>query len=102
MHSLFLPKAQDRNSDGDISITPSKPRIEPIARSSWPKWAIEIAESWKKGIRRDSDAGLGDTIVHVVGDANSERFKTWFSEKFGKSCGCTDRQKWLNARFPYL
>jgi len=64
-------------------------------------WAKEMAESWKNGIHRESDSGLGDTAVHLIGDANSAKFKHWFEEKFGRSCGCTDRQKWLNRKFPY-
>jgi hypothetical protein len=41
-------------------------------------------------------------VVHVIGDTRSERFKEWFQEKFGQSCGCTERQAWLNRKFPYL
>lgn len=39
--------------------------------------------------------------MHLIGETRSERFKTWFARKFGKSCGCSDRQNWLNRRFPY-
>jgi len=42
-----------------------------MARSAWPDWAQDVANSWDKGLRRTEDAGLGDTLVHMIGDANS-------------------------------
>jgi hypothetical protein len=59
---------------------------------------------WVRAIarfRRDGDTGIGDTIVHLLGDTRSEKFKKWFARKFGRSCGCVERQRWLNRRFPY-
>lgn len=72
----------------------SQPRIYPFER--WPEWAKDIAAA-----RQPGDAGLGDTVVHLIGDTRSENFKKWFQEKFGRSCGCTERQAWLNRLFPY-
>lgn len=71
-------------------------RVHPLPPSDWPAWAKDIAES-----RQPQDTGLGDTLVHVIGDERSAAFKEWFSKTFGKGCGCTARQRWLNARFPY-
>lgn len=62
----------------------------------WPAWAKELATD-----RQPNDIGLGDTMVHVIGDERSEKFKAMFREKLGKSCGCDSRQAWLNAKFPY-
>ena len=98
MHSIFLSQAPQGQKPGIVTPpTQSKSRIEPLARSEWPLWACAIAK-----FRQPGDIGLGDTVVHLIGDARSERFKTWFHRKFGKSCGCTERQRWLNRRFPYL
>jgi hypothetical protein len=101
MHSIFLPRASQMPSLEKrvvhTLIAQSKPRIQPVAKSDWPLWARAIAK-----FRREADTGLGDTIVHLIGDTRSERFQKWFQRKFGKSCGCTERQRWLNLRFPYL
>ena len=70
-----------------------------MAKPLWPVWAGKWATLAR--VFWPDDIGLGDTAVHIIGDARSARFKKWFEEKHGKSCGCTDRQRWLNARFPY-
>ncbi len=95
MRSLFLtPSGQGRKEGGIVSITPSKPRIEPMARSEWPLWA-RIAVKFRK----PGETGIGDTIHRMIPKADA--FKKWFDRKFGQSCGCTERQRWLNARVPY-
>lgn len=65
-----------------------------MARESWPVFIKTIARFQKPG-----EIGVGDTIHRLIPGADA--FKAWFEEKFGKTCGCTDRQRWLNARFPY-
>jgi len=99
MHSPFLPRATDprRPRERQITTHTAPPRIEPIAEADWPAWA-KIA-AWKA--REQQDLGLGDTIVRLIGNTRSAAFKKWFQETFGQSCGCTERQRWLNARFPY-
>jgi hypothetical protein len=77
-----------------VSMTPAPVLAIPYAQ--WPLWARAVAR-----FRHEGDIGLGDTVVHMIGDERSERFKKWFQRKFGKSCGCSDRQAWLNRRFPY-
>jgi hypothetical protein len=64
--------------------------------SEWPAWAKSIAEQ-----RQCEDTGLGDTLVHLIGESRSEKFREWFQIQVGRSCGCTDRQAWLNAHFRY-
>ena len=100
MHSPFLPQTGSKSTHG-ARIIVEKPRshIEPVPRTKWPIWAI-VAEQYSK-LFFPGDIGVGDTIVHMIGDARSERFKLWFQDRFGKSCGCTERQRWLNRRFPY-
>jgi hypothetical protein len=108
MHSAFLPRTGNEPQPTENGNSPSarriphseislpRPRVMPLPRSDWPLWARAIAK-----FRRPGDLGLGDTLVHLIGDARSNRFKKWFTRKFGKSCGCTERQRWLNRRFPY-
>lgn len=97
MHSVFLPQVRPGRAVRAVSVQPAKPRIEPIPRDQWPMWADWVALAQQAG-----DKGLGDTVIHIIGETNSERFKTWFQEKFGKSCGCKERQRWLNRRYPYV
>ena len=68
-----------------------------MARNLWPMAVVAVAR-----LRKEGDIGLGDTIVHLIGDKNSDRFKRLFHKIVGRTCGCADRQRWLNARFPYL
>jgi hypothetical protein len=79
-----------------IGVTiPSKGTLAlPFAR--WPDWAKDISQDRQLG-----DTGIGDTVVHLIGDSNSELFKGWFKVHLGTSCGCTERQRWLNLRYPY-
>lgn len=97
MNSAFLPIARSgQNPGGIVSIAQSKSRIEPMVRSDWPLFIQVIAKFQKSG-----EIGIGDTIVRLIGKDRSDAFKKWFERKFQKSCGCTDRQRWLNRRFPY-
>ncbi|HWD94100.1 MAG TPA: hypothetical protein VG938_17345 [Verrucomicrobiae bacterium] len=100
MHSIFLSQtlAHPRTGGSSAKVTVGIPvaRITSLSRDQWPLWAHAVAR-----FGRDSDVGLGDTIVHLIGGTRSERFKKWFGRKFGRSCGCVERQKWLNRRFPY-
>jgi len=101
MHSPFLPQSGHKSSHGaQIVVEKHRAPIEPIPRAEWPLWAI-AAEQYSK-LFFPSDVGVGDTVVHLIGEATSERFKQWFQDRFGKSCGCTERQRWLNGRFLYL
>jgi len=68
-----------------------------MAHSEWPKWALRIEKSPK---RQPSDIGVGDTLAHIIGDGFSAKFKR-ATGRMGINCGCTNRQRWLNARFPY-
>ncbi len=100
MHTVFLPyKARQTGiafATSFIAVAASVVRVRPLPMDQWPQWAKDLAQH-----RRPEDIGLGDTLVHLIGDARSETFKRWFKEKLGKSCGCTERQRWLNQRFPY-
>lgn len=100
MHTAFLPSKARQTSialaAAFVAVAAPMIRIRPLPMTQWPDWAKALAQD-----RQPADKGLGDTIVHVIGDARSEKFKSWFKEKFGTSCGCTERQRWLNQKFPY-
>lgn len=97
MHTVFLPGSNGRTSrDAHIIIHPTPPRNPPTPFNEWPLWAHVAAK-----FRHPEDHGLGDTIVHLIGDTRSERFKKWFSRKFGRTCACAERQRWLNHKYPY-
>ena len=104
MHSVFLPSKEWSRVDGrGTALRPAvvqapKPRVEPVPRAQWPLWAKALARS---RFHHAEDIGMGDTIVHLIGNTRSDRFKKWFERKFGRSCGCSDRQQWLNRLFPY-
>jgi hypothetical protein len=97
MHTIFLPRNDARSFRREkITIEPAPPRIPPTPLADWPTWTRVAAK-----FRHPEDRGLGDTLVHLIGDARSERFKKWFRRKFDRTCGCTERRRWLNQKFPY-
>lgn len=99
MHTVFLPRGNGPTSHSNaptIVIRPASPRNPPTPFTEWPLWARAAAK-----FRHPQDRGLGDTIVHLIGNTRSERFKKWFNRKFGRTCGCTERQRWLNQKYPY-
>jgi hypothetical protein len=100
MHTAFLPSKAGQTgialAASFIAVATPIIRIRPLPMDQWPAWAKDLAQD-----RQPEDAGLGDTIAHVIGDARSERFKKWFKEKLGATCGCIERQRWLNQRFAY-
>ena len=96
MHSVYLPNQRTTAQPGiKPAVAPPEP-VKPTPMNEWPAWTWLIMLA-----RKPEDKGLGDTVVHLIGDTRSDRFKAWFKEKFGKSCGCAERQRWLNRKFPY-
>lgn len=99
MNSIFLPSLFSvRPNQSSVTVAAFVPSVKPLAISEWPAWVKVLSKS---KYRRSEDSGLGDTLVHVMGDANSARFKKTFARLFGRSCGCTERQRWLNTKYPY-
>jgi hypothetical protein len=64
------------------------------ADSKWPMWAKIISKQKTK-----NDVGVGDTVSRLI--VGGESFKLWFKNRFGKSCGCAERQDALNKKYPY-
>jgi len=101
MHSAFLPSKARQTSialaTSFIAVAAPLIRVRPLPADQWPQWAKDIAKD-----SHPNDCGVGDTVVHIIGNARSEAFKNWFQQYFGRSCGCMERQRWLNQKFPYL
>ena len=55
---------------------------------------------WLKWFRMDSDKGVGDTVERLLAKVGGRKIKSLI-ESLGGSCGCTNRQRWLNQRYPY-
>jgi len=49
---------------------------------------------------RANDQGIGDLIARLIGPVGGDAYKTWFLAAFGQSCGCSERQADLNAKYP--
>lgn len=84
----------DNIDPGEPIPAPEPPK--PIPRSEWPIWAKGLAL-----MAVSYDAGIGDTVARLIGDANSERFKTWYKNIFGGECGCAARRAEWNAIYRY-
>ena len=67
-----------------------------VAYEEWPAWAKAVA-----ALKGEEDAGVGDTVHRTVGAARSARFEAWHLRTFGKPCGCTERRRRWNAKYPY-
>jgi hypothetical protein len=100
MHTPFLPSKPravlTALTVSAVQVAVGRARIEPLPMDDWPTWAKDIAKD-----RLPADMGVGDTVMHMIGDTRSEKFKTFWKETVGTGCGCSERQGWLNQRFPY-
>lgn len=73
---------------GDASSTPQIP-------AAWPAWA-----RWVAGWRLGAELGVGDTLDRLLVGVGGAIFKRTLLA-MDIDCGCCDRRKRLNARFPY-
>ena len=82
-------------AEANATRPPAAPRpAPPVLPPFRPEEAAAISDS-----RRQADRGLGDTVARMLGSAG-EKMKLWLAER-GIDCGCSNRQEWLNQRFPY-
>lgn len=77
-----------------VTIDSETRRTQPN-RAEWPLLAKPL-----KLMAKPTDRGLGDIVARVVGPVGGDAFKLWYKRTFGRDCGCGDRQKFLNTRFP--
>jgi len=66
-----------------------------IPYDQWPIWAKAF-----KQLSNPFDKGIGDVVQRIIGDVNSEAFKAWHKNTFGKDCNCTGRRNSWNLKFP--
>lgn len=67
-----------------------------LTPSQTPLW-IKIASTQKQ----DGEIGVGDTIERIIKTTGLDSVAKGYEKVTGKSCGCSDRKKWLNTKYPY-
>jgi hypothetical protein len=55
---------------------------------------------WLRWFAKPEDTGAGDTLERLIAKAGGRKFKEAMAA-LSLPCGCTDRQQWLNDRYPY-
>jgi len=68
---------------------------DPLPYTEWPL-SVRIFSK----LRRIGESGIGDTVKSQLSVGGSDVIG-WLIAAAGIECGCTERQKWLNTRFPY-
>ena len=74
----------------------NRPSPSPIPFDQWPRRIL-----WLYKRRHEADTGIGDTLARILAAKGADVFKRAFRAITGKDCGCADRQKRLNALYPY-
>jgi hypothetical protein len=77
-----------------IAAKPRPAQVEPVPRDQWGLTARIVTR-----FAIESDKGLGDVIQRHAAMVGGEWFKAAM-QMLGVKCGCDDRQKWLNLRYP--
>lgn len=68
---------------------------QPPVKETWP-WIVRTVYAR----RIDGERGIGDTVERLFAYMGGRQFKA-FMKANKTPCGCSDRQAWLNARYPY-
>ena len=68
----------------------------PQPEIKWPRLCRLIGRR-----RVTGDRGIGDTLARQFGRLGADRLATLYKRLTGLDCGCADRQRDLNERFPY-
>lgn len=55
--------------------------------------------SWLKMFAVDTDRGVGDIVERMLAKAGGRSIKSVLA-RIGVGCGCTNRQEWLNRKYP--
>jgi hypothetical protein len=50
--------------------------------------------------KQTGDTGAGDTVERLLASVGGRKFKR-LMKWLGAPCGCEDRQKWLNEKWPW-
>jgi hypothetical protein len=75
--------------------TAGLPATVPVPREKWP-WPLRILAR----LAIPGEKGLGDTVHRQLTIGGADVIG-WTLAALRIPCGCSDRQKWLNERFPY-
>ena len=83
--------------DESVYYTLKKKYAKPsdIPKKGWPFWAKAL-----NAIAKPEDKGIGDVVARLIGDENSEQFKSWYKATFNKDCGCKGRHDRWNRLYP--
>lgn len=68
---------------------------KPQPSSEWPIWARALRQ-----LSKPEDKGIGDVVLRIIGNENSEAFKTWHLKIFNRPCNCDGRLAQWNALYP--
>ena len=69
--------------------------ITVVKAEDWPAILKALKLAAKSG-----DKGLGDIVARIIGPIGGDAYKKWFEKIFGRPCGCSERQDYLNQRYP--
>lgn len=72
--------------------------IAPITDDARPENSLIVRGIMR--LRKPEDSGLGDTLERLIAKFGGNKFKQ-IAKRLGVNCGCEDRQKYLNERYPY-
>jgi predicted O-methyltransferase YrrM len=75
---------------------PAAPPVQAVPRSQWPLLLrpVELLASHR-------DMGIGDTLHRCLERLGAGTLAEWYTKLTGSDCGCGDRQRKLNAMYPY-
>jgi len=86
------------NENGDaITVDVEHPAYpSKTNRRYWPRLARLVA-----ALRKPGETGVGDTLARVFRLIGAKSMADAYTLLTGQSCGCADRQRKLNERWPY-
>ncbi len=93
--NLTIPCCEDGVQVQNRYTNPVPSRRPGVVGKDWP-----FALRPMKLLAKEGDRGLGDIVLRVIGEANSNAYKLWFQRLFGRPCGCSERQDNLNRDYP--
>lgn len=88
----YDPEAEPAAIAATSAISRKKKKMEPEVKAKWINWV--------KWFKKPEDRGVGDTVERLLAKIGGRSIKKILMH-LGQDCGCTNRQKWLNARYPY-
>ena len=68
-----------------------------LAQPPPPLWVRALAKR-----RQPGERGVGDTLARILAGVGAARAAKVYERLVGRTCGCADRQEWLNRRWPYV